>query len=478
MSADQAALLARAQKDAGVFAELLVGAPLWEHQLQVVRSAARYRVLCAGRQVGKSRLFAILALHQAFAVPNSTVLLVSAGDTASKRLLEEVASLALASPFLSGSIVEDTSKMFVLSNGSRILSVPASQRQIRGWPVDLLIVDEAGFIDQEVWRSAEPTIIARPGSRVLLCSTPWGGPEHFFRQLWRRGMDAPSEQLEAWHWPSSVSPLVDKELLAQIQERESPHYFAMEFLAEWVDDVGAYFKEAELASGVSDYDLVPPEEAHDTVLAAVVGGVDWGFSRDSNALAVLADRGVDERGRQRFWLPWIEGDPGIPYAQWVDYVASTSSLAGGGYRYQLLVCETNGVGMMPSQMLDSAFAALGGHGVVVPQTTSTRSKEDAFGYIKILLQQGRLDLPNHPELLKQLRGLQYELLPSGGMRIAVPDRLGHDDLAMALAMAVSAILGNEFASGPPEQIVGINEILGEDIDAEMSYLSGGVRDEW
>jgi hypothetical protein len=365
MASDQeltSSAIARARKDAGVFAELLVGAPLWEHQMEVVRSSARYRVLCAGRQVGKSRLFAILALHQAFAVPNSTVLLVSAGDTASKRLLEEIASLALASPFLSGSIVEDTSKMFVLSNGSKILSVPASQRQIRGWPVDLLIVDEAGFIDQEVWRSAEPTIIARPGSRVLLCSTPWGGPEHFFRQLWRRGMDAPSQQLEAWHWPSSVSPLVDQELLADIESRESPHYFAMEFLAEWVDDAGAYFTEAELAGGVEAYELVAPDVAPSAVHQWAVGGVDWGFARDANALAVVGPRSADDRGRTRFWVPWVEARTGMPYADWIDYVVSTSSLAGCGYRYSALVCELNGVGMMPSQVLNTRMADLGGMG--------------------------------------------------------------------------------------------------------------------
>jgi hypothetical protein len=460
-----------------VFAELLVGAPLWGHQLEVVRSTARYRVLCAGRQVGKSRLFAILALHQAFAVPNSTVLLVSAGDTASKRLLEEVASLALASPFLSGSIVEDTSKMFVLSNGSKILSVPASQRQIRGWPVDLLIVDEAGFIDQEVWRSAEPTIIARPGSRVLLCSTPWGGPEHFFRQLWRRGMDAPDDHVASWHWPSTASPLVDAELLAEIQGRESPHYFAMEYLAEWVDDVGAYFSEAELAGAVADYELVPPAEAGVKVGQWVVGGVDWGFARDANALAVVGPRDADERGRTRFWVPWVEAQTGMPYADWIDYVVSTSSLAGDGYHYGSLVCELNGVGMMPSQVLNTRMTELGGHGLVYPVTTSTSSKENAFGYIKLLLQQRRLDLPNHPELLKQLRGLQFEVLPSGGMRIAVPERLGHDDLAMAFAMAVSAVMGLDMAP-VDDRIYGMEDVYGEDWENEMTYLDDGTGRIW
>ena len=187
--------------DAGAFAEQLLQTPLWPHQLDLARSPARYRIVCAGRQVGKSRLLAAVALHTAYTRRNALVLLVSAGETASRRLLEDCASLALASPLLRGSVLDESKSELTLSNGSRVLSVPASARQIRGWPVDLLIVDEAGFVDSEIWRAAEPAIIARPGSRVILASSPWGGPDHFFRQLWHRGMSAPDAHVSSWHWP-------------------------------------------------------------------------------------------------------------------------------------------------------------------------------------------------------------------------------------------------------------------------------------
>jgi hypothetical protein len=59
--------------------------------------------------------------------------------------------------------------------------------------------------------------------------------------------------------------------------------------------------------------------------------------------------------------------------------------------------------------------------------------------IKGLLQSKRLVLPRDPELLKQLRGLEFEQLPGGSMRIAVPDRVGHDDVAMSFMQAVSSI---------------------------------------
>jgi hypothetical protein len=124
-------------------------------------------------------------------------------------------------------------------------------------------------------------------------------------------------------------------------------------------------------------------------------------------------------------------------------VVATSRHGGGGYDYGALVCELNGVGEMPSQILAARMAELGAGNVVEPRWTDARLKETAFGYIKLLLQQGRLELPNHPELLKQLRGLQFEQLQAGGVRIAVPERMGHDDLAMSLALAMTAVTGND-----------------------------------
>ena len=94
-------------------------------------------------------MLAVLALHTAANSRGATVLLVSAGEEASKRLLGERA--ALARTRLSGSVVDETRSTLTLSNGSVIRSVPASERQIRGWPVD-----ESGFVANDIWRAAEP----------------------------------------------------------------------------------------------------------------------------------------------------------------------------------------------------------------------------------------------------------------------------------------------------------------------------------
>lgn len=429
--------------DPGAFSAQVLGRELWPHQLAFARSKARYRVVCAGRQVGKSTTLSSVALFEATTRNNVTVLLVSAGEVASRRLLDECTSLALASRTMAGSVLDDSKSVLSLSNGSRIISVPASSRQIRGWPVDVLILDEAGFIDTEIWRAAEPAIIARPGSRVIMVSTPWGGLDHFFRKLWRQGMDRPDVHVESWHWPSDVSPLVDAALLEQIRERESPEYFRREFLAEWTDEAGAYFTEAEIMRAVADYSMTGPEElpVDPSLPYAVAAGVDWGFAKDANALAMISVMEDFGKNRNRhgddlvFFVPWLEVKHNWAYAQFIDRVVDIA----GSYRMQMIASELNGPGQYPTDDLVSKLHRSGYYGWVAPVWTDMRRKQSGFSKIKGLLQRDRLVLPRHPELLKQLRGLEFEQTASGGMRISVPERTGHDDAVMALMQAVSCV---------------------------------------
>lgn len=429
----------QARTDVAVFAQHIIGEPLWPHQLEVCSSAARVRVICSGRQAGKSRTLAVLALHCAYVTPGARVLVLSAGEEAAKDLLAEIAGLAQA-PLLSGSVVDETKAQLVLSNGSWIRSVPASEKQIRGKSVDLLILDEAAFIDESIWRAARWTIVARPGSRVVMASTPWGRQDRFFAVQWRSGCNGVADT-ESFHWPSMVSPLVDRTLVEMWRSTSTDREFAAEVLAEWVDEAGAYFTSAELEGAVADYRLVEPGRANGQF---AVAGVDWGFAHDANTLVVLGVLADDELNvahgaRPVFFLPWLEEHFRMPYSRFIDRVVEAADPTRGGFFFEMVASETNGVGQMPTEELRERLWNTRGRTWVEPVHTDARRKENAFGMVKLLLQQGRLVLPRHPALLRQLAALEFETAESGLTRIAVPERAGHDDLAMALAQAVSMV---------------------------------------
>lgn len=440
--------VAAAMADPAVFAEVLVGEPLWSHQREVLGSAARFRCILAGRQCGKSRTLAVAALHEAFRASGRRVLILSAGDAAAKRLLAEIAALS-ASPLLRGSLVDEGRSLITLSNGSTILSVPASERQVRGAKSDLLVLDEACFIDESLWVAAKWTIIAQPGSRVLMASTPFGRQDRFFAVAWRAGERGvgctPVQGYESWRWPSTVSPLVDRVLLEQWRQTVSEREWAAEVEARWVDDAGAYFPAAELEAVVAGYELLPPAQAREDL---VVAGVDFGFAQDANAVVLL---GVLDDGRLNdelhphsrvFFVPWLEEHFGMPYSRFADLVIGLAADPGDGSGYWIRHClaELNGPGMPVVQdMKAKARLQWRRPSAVVGVNTSSTWKENGFGMLRLLIQQGRLILPRHPGMLRQLNNLEFQTSDSGHLRIAVPERLGHDDLADALMQAASAI---------------------------------------
>ena len=271
-------------------------------------------------------------------------------------------------------------------------------------------------------------------------------------------MTAPDQHVASFHWPSTVSPLVDAGLLEQIREREPADYFAREYLAEWTDGSGSYFAESELteaATGATIEDLTTEGPA----LGLCVGGVDWGFSRDAHALAVLgALPDLDDRGRVRFHVPYLVERFATSYDAWIEELVATAEHV----PFSTLASECNGVGQMASQVLGKAMIEAGRGDLVLPVTTTAASKADAFGWAKVLMSQSRLVLPREPALLRQLRALEFENLPAGGMRIAVPERAGHDDVAMALCLALGAAMGSDIAPIPKAEVLTAEDVFGEE----------------
>lgn len=444
------------REDAGAFARDLLGLELWPHQIEVLNASKPFRVVVKARQTGGSVALAVAAIHAAFTRPGSTTPLISATEDAAKRLAATVRDLLADSDLLRSSVTEESKTRIVLTNGSQIVSLPASQRQIRGYTADgALILDEAAFMSEELWRAALYTVAAVRQPLVYLVSTPWGSADHFFRRLWHEGQDPRNPDYVSFHWDYRVSPKINHALLEREKERTDPLTYRAEVLGEWVDDADSYFTFDEVMNAVADYPLLPPEQAAGEV---VFGGVDYGVRYDSNALVLVAPLAPwvrrDGSGSTCFIVPWLEEHPAgrTDLAGFTERVAATSCAVRQGrprpgYHYQLLVTETNGVGAMPSQELAKRMGAvvvqeplLAGTGweAVLPVATTATYKRDAYGRLKMLLQQGRLVLPRHPKLMKQLTSLRYEISAAGTISIAASSPAIHDDLCDALAHAVEA----------------------------------------
>jgi hypothetical protein len=436
------------------FARQLIGEPVWPHQAEVLLCDARTIAVCSGRQAGKSRTLAVKALHTAFTRRGSRTLIMSAGDDAAKELLADIVDLASA-PLLGGSIADDNKSTVVLSNGSTIRCIPASERQARGPSVDLLVLDEAASISDELWRAVRYTIIARPDSRIIMAGTPFGSQDRFFAQTFRLGQNR-AEGYASFHWPSQVSPLVDEKILEDWRRTDPEWVYRQEVLAEWVDDQQAYFSADELEQAVADYELMDADAARafddERRTLPAVAGIDYGLRNDANVITLVApldDFGLNDavlgEGQRAYFVPWLSGRARWAWHDFAAYVADLID----AYAVEVVASEVNGVGDAATSIVRNAIDERAKHTetmrgwfyrvYVADVMIDNRRKQAGFGRIKSLLQQHRLVLPRHPELLRQLNALQFTYTDTGAVRISVPERLGHDDFCMSLLHAISCV---------------------------------------
>jgi hypothetical protein len=126
-------------------------------------------LLCCSRQAGKSTTVAALAVHTAlFRVPALTLILAPSqrrsGETFRKI---KDAYNALGRP--AGAVVENQSTL-ELANGSRVVCLPGKEATVRSFSaVDLLILDEAARVADDLYRTVRPMLAVSSGRRAISC---------------------------------------------------------------------------------------------------------------------------------------------------------------------------------------------------------------------------------------------------------------------------------------------------------------------
>jgi hypothetical protein len=152
-------------------------------QRTVLRSTSPRVLLNCCRQAGKSTVVAALALHAALTGPGQLVLLLSRAQRQSAELFRKVMDFyqALDRPVPAAA---ESALGLELANGSRIVSLPGQEENIRSFSgVNLLVLDEAARVPDELYKAVRP-MLAVSGGRLVLLSTPFG-KRGFFYEAWQ-----------------------------------------------------------------------------------------------------------------------------------------------------------------------------------------------------------------------------------------------------------------------------------------------------
>lgn len=221
-------------------------------QAEVMRSRHRRMLLNCSRQSGKSTTTAIIALHQAIYAPGSLVLLLSPGLRQSGELFRKVVDAYTAIGESVPSTSETTLKL-ELANGSRILSLPATEATVRGYSaVSLLIVDEAARVSTELVTAVRPMLAVSNG-RLITLSTPWGS-----RGWWYDAWCSREDWLRV-EIPAVMCPRISPAFLDEERRTIGEWWFNQEYLCQFMDAETQAFRRADIerafVEGLETWDL-------------------------------------------------------------------------------------------------------------------------------------------------------------------------------------------------------------------------------
>jgi phage terminase large subunit-like protein len=151
----------------------------WQEDL--LKSTSDRVLLNCSRQSGKSTTSAIIALHRALYHPGSLILCLAPALRQSQELFGKIAGFYrdLGRPVPPQG---ERKLSLELQNGSRIVTLPGSEKTIRGFSgTSLLIVDEASRVADELYFAVRPMLAVSSGALMML-TTPYGKRGVFYEE--------------------------------------------------------------------------------------------------------------------------------------------------------------------------------------------------------------------------------------------------------------------------------------------------------
>ena len=192
------------------------------------------KVACSGRQVGKSTVVSVGVGRKAIAEKNKTIIIIAKVERQALLMFEKVLAYihSEAKYMIKG---KPTKHRLELKNGSVIHCVPTGESGygIRGHTVDLLVADEASFINDAVWDAVTPMLAITKGELWLL-STPHGREGFFYRAY-------NDPKFKSFHVSSEDCPRRDDDFLKAERERMTKAAYRQEYLGEFVDELHRFF---------------------------------------------------------------------------------------------------------------------------------------------------------------------------------------------------------------------------------------------
>jgi hypothetical protein len=218
----------------------------------LLRGRMRRGLLNCSRQWGKSTITAAMAVHRAYMMPDSLVVVLSPSARQSAEFLRKASGFGRRlgiRPRGDG----DNEISLQFPNGSRIVGLPGMEHTVRGFSaVSLMLIDEAARVSDDLYHAVRPMLAVGDGD-LWLMSTPFG-QRGFFYEEWANGGD----RWERLSVPASECARIPAPFLDEERRTMGDRWFRQEYCCEFVDADGSLF-DSELIRKAINYDIKPLE---------------------------------------------------------------------------------------------------------------------------------------------------------------------------------------------------------------------------
>jgi len=375
--------------------------PLSDWQRTVLLDNHRFKVVCSGRQAGKSHMAAAYAIIKSLRTMNGVIWVLSPSFRQSGFLFDKIVSFCndCKIPVIIKRSQQEMSIMFKIT-GSVVQAVSADDPdKLRGATLDAIIIDEAamvkdGIFDEHIF----PMLTVRKGE-CLFISTPKG--KNWFYDIYT----STDEDFKSFHYTSADNPYIsDKELERAARNTDALTY-RQEYLAEFLDSGGVVF------SHYATTDISKkPEDGH-----IYIAGLDLAKHVDYTVLTI-AD--IDTKQ--------IVDVLRFNDINWESQIFKIREYL-SRYGNPIVYADSTGVGdPIVERLINEGIEARG-------VTFSSKSKQQMVQNLAVMLQREEVLLPNIQYYIDEFDRYSFMYTPSGQFKYSAPPGY-HDDCVASLAL--------------------------------------------
>ena len=265
------------KNDPGLFFEDITGFKPSDFQDRFLLDMADYNekrsvIISAGRGTGKTFTLALLCLWYIYVLPKFLsrpikAVVLGGSFEQSKNLYNYVKAWCSQNEFISKELAkEPTIFETLLSDGSSIKALTASEKSVRGPRSDILIIDEAVEAGEELIGAAMQINIASQIARTIVSSTP-----HEFNSLFVSIISKPVEYgfREPYYWSGEDAPWISKQVLEMKRKLMNEGTYMIEIEGKPYAFTGKVFSLTDLKNC-----LIKKTQNIDNTIKIM--GVDWG----------------------------------------------------------------------------------------------------------------------------------------------------------------------------------------------------------